>query len=97
MASGDVINDVLSVGNTLVSFQPAATVQIVITFLSGNTVGGTILQRAGITDGTLVSYVQINQDDNVFAGMKMMINNSNYLGLKNASASTTAYSGIQTK
>ena len=95
MAVGEIINGVNpSDGAGTYTFQPAATVTIIITFATPTYSGGDVqmfngTQRAGMTTEA-DSYAMFN--------IKMGIDNTNYLRIYNANTdanNSSAYSGIQ--
>ena len=93
LASGDVVSGI-KVGAGILTFQPAASVEILITFSAGWGVA-----FIGITNGanTAVSYSGYNTSTNYNSvNMKIPINNTNYLHVDTGNADT-GYSGIQIK
>jgi len=104
MVVGDVVNDVLSLlTTTTITFQPAAGVEVVITFFgSENTVAAQSL--VDYFDGAIIANCfeatrGNTTDEPDRLGMKMFINNTNYLRYNNANAGTIriAFAGIQTQ
>jgi len=108
MAVGDIINGTFALGTT--DFQPAAGVEIIITYVGGgvNTGYGLGGSQVGLTDGTNVSryyhnmagyggnsYRTFGAVDNNGGNLKIGITNSVYLSL--ATSGNASYSGIQIK
>lgn len=92
MAVGDVVNGISAVA-TLIDFQPAAGVEVMITEAGSTTGGGTA--RPAMYDGTLISYLEVSVV--TFRG-KMFINNTRYLRVNPGIAGESGhYSGIQIK
>jgi len=92
MAVGDVVNGVFGAG--ISTFQPAASVEVAI--LSGFGVDSQNLD-IGIDNGVIAPNNRSTQSGQMSTAnnVKIMINNSVYLYLNNATAS--GYSGIQIK
>ena len=91
MAVGDVVSDSSAV-NTILTFQPAVGVEVMITSLmsSGLT---TAVQMQGAA-GRPYS----NQNlDNTFLNSKILITNSLYLYIAAVAGNVTSYTGIQIK
>ncbi len=74
MAIGDVVNDI-SADNTILDFQPAAGVEVVITYVSTLLAGGQPL----MFNGTNATTATTGLDNNLYYNLKMMINNTNFL------------------
>lgn len=92
MAVGDVISDVTAVLTS--TFQPAAGVEVMITFAIGGNIGQT-----GLTDGVNTSFTYAQFNTGTFpssAVLKLGITNTNYLWQTN-NFNTVMYSGIQMK
>ena len=94
MVAGDIINEVGAVGAAL-SFQPAAGVEVVITFVSAYN------SWVSFSDGvsTAISY---NMSTTVPTtgkqiNMKMGITNTHYISMAGTAGHYMAYSGIQIK
>jgi hypothetical protein len=88
MVAGDVVNGVFD-PVTLMVFQPAATVECVITSASCNG------QQLRLTDGVTSVFINIT---NVDTNTKIMINNSVYLSANAAAVGWgSSFSGIQIK
>ena len=89
MAVGDMVSGI-SAASTQLTFQPAASVVILITTV------GAVNAWAKITDGTLTNGYTINTSTNGGQqnNAKLFINNSLYLVL-DVTAYNTTYSGIQ--
>jgi hypothetical protein len=105
MAVGDVISGMSSIAAAAsLTYQPSAGTEVLITAVGGNGAGSApdvyMEVQAGLTDGSLTNYFTLggNSKDNLGA-VKLFLNNTNYLVLRNGNASTQAlfYSGIQTK
>ncbi len=95
MAVGDVIADV-SPTNTIVDYQPAVGVGVVITWQDGINVGVGAVMYDGSkqTSSSCVNGGSPTQNYN----MKMMITNSNYLRyLSQGAGSQGSFSGMQIK
>jgi hypothetical protein len=94
MAVGDIVSDISGTGLAL-TFQPAASVEIIITC------AGYYNQWITITDGTSNSLF-LNQGTatsfaNVGVNMKVPINNTVYVNFGGYAGQSSMYSGIQTK
>jgi hypothetical protein len=94
MAVGDVINGVFPLFNVQYYFQPAAGVEIMITFMGGR--GATTLN--GLYDGVTLSTCYVSNNVGWFAGLntKMGINNTIYLTAFTNNVAPS-YAGIQIK
>ena len=92
MVSGDIVSGIFTTTSVYHSFQPALTVQIMITFMGG---WGTIVY-GGLTNGVTnaVSKLSDGADWSEGANVKCGINNTNYL-VVNANSVAPSYSGIQ--
>jgi hypothetical protein len=94
MAVGDIIQALGTAANIGVTFQPAAGVEIMVTWVSAISIG-----TFGLTDGTNTSlnYSQYNTT-NGFMGnnVKLGITNTLYLQV-NANSTFGSFSGIQIK
>ena len=95
MAVGDVVSD-LSAAATILIFQAAVGVEVVITWLGSMSSGVVGYQMLDGAVNTSSMFTNNAADINVFGEMKMFVTNTNYLRL-NAGAPSTAFSGIQTK
>jgi len=99
MVVGDIIANVVSVpGAGAVNFQPAAGVEIMITYFS--VTGGVNTVYCNLWDGVDRPGVTIFQQDQPSESMmKMGITNSDYLRFINdaGGAQPIGYSGVQTK
>ena len=91
MAVGEVISEITATIGSMVSFQPAATVEIMVLYIVGN---GTLY--AGLNNGVIDTYQNQTANTGRAILIKMGITNSLYLEI-NASATGAAYSGIQIK
>jgi len=93
MVSGDIINGIFTTLGVDHFVQPAANVEIIITFPGGR--GSNTF--SGLYDGVTVSNCRIS-NNTVFAesNQRIGITNTNYL-LCNADLSPPSYSGIQIK
>jgi hypothetical protein len=93
MVVGDIINNLGAI-NTVLTFQPAGTNEILITSV------GNYSAWVFITDGTLESFI-INtgagQPEANCANIKAMINNTNYLKIEAKAGYSGSYTGIQIK
>jgi hypothetical protein len=97
MAVGEVVNGIFTSIGVYHDFQPAATVQVIITSLHG-AFSGTL--NAGLYDGTTHSGVNVSYTTYWTAApcnVKIGINNTNYLRIYTNSGSPPSYSGIQIK
>jgi len=93
MAVGDTISAFSSAPNTVLHFQPAAGVEVMIT--TAHNPGATNLSEMRLHNGTKTS--SLCNLGGPAANMKMMINNTNYLEIGSMSGVHTAFTGIQTK
>ena len=94
MAVGDVVNEIGLV-NTVLTFQPAAGVEVLITGYFGDY---TIEHRCELTDGvntTLRGAVGVDATINPLL-MKVFINNTNFFEMAGFAAGRGGYCGIQT-
>ena len=93
MASGDVVSGFLPAG-AWTNFQPAAGVEVVITFLGGRNDDFEV----GIYNGATIGVTNVNSKTGTVSQclFKLGINNTNYLRAKSAS-DNGSFSGIQTK
>ena len=91
MAVGDIVNSISSV-NTVLVFQPAAGVEVMITFL---------ISTGGIqmTDGTINSRgVDFEVSDVIqYSSLKVFVKNTLYCQLAAVAGTRTAYTGITIK
>ena len=94
MAVGDIINGVDPTSSAYVYFQPAAGVEIIITFAAGN---GTSV-NVGIYDGTSLGLIKTtdNADYSEGGNVKIGITNTIYYAMY-SNSNSLGYSGIQTK
>jgi hypothetical protein len=91
MAVGDVVNGI-GAASTRIDFQPAAGVEIMISYNSGSSV-----TVAGLTNGIVDSpSLNIASLPSVLTNTKMFINNTNYLYIE-AAGQCRGYTGIQIK
>jgi len=96
MAVGDVVNGLATDGNDI-TFQPAATVECIITTVMGRATG------AYLIDGTSIGYIgNLGNADAVFEIQdrvtKVFINNTIYLNVGSSPAgNNSGYSGLQIK
>ena len=92
MAVGDIVNGISAL-NTILQFQPAATVSVAITSI------GDINVYVYITDGVLSARSYSNNTGNANQSgswnTKIMINNTNYIYFPGSALDSTYYSGIQ--
>ena len=89
MAVGDIVNNVGAV-NTLLTFQPAVGVSILITSSGGNS------NTVRITNGVVTSLVgNATLASNFLSNYKLFINNTNYLYIDPVATYGCFYSGIQ--
>ena len=86
MAVGDVVNGLGSAVNTVVNFQPAATVTVMLSHSMVYT--GWVFMTNGTLNSNLIS-------SSAFILMKMFVNNTNYLMLQAVGGQTGSFSGIQ--
>lgn len=94
MVVGDVVSG-LSAVNTILTFQPAAGVEVVITSYSADTAGIQI----EVFDGALGSFMGITGFDNQnTVAMKIFVSNAIYIRIGAAGAGfSTSFTGIQTQ
>ena len=94
MAVGDVVSGISAV-NTLLDFQPAVGVEIIITCMGMDNASDV----PRLTNGTLQCAIRniSTQSTNNFLNTKICINNTNYLRLNAIAGASTCYTGIQTK
>jgi hypothetical protein len=94
MAVGDTVSGLFTTLNVFHYFQPAAGVEIMITWCGGR---GT-QTYSGLSNGTTNAYSATadNADYNSGSNSKLPINNTNYLSC-HANATVPCYSGIQIK
>jgi len=90
LAVGDIIVD-LGAASSALDFQPAAGVEVVITFVAREQTAAQI----ALFDGTLQAFAIISSDI-VVVNMKMGITNTNRLRIT-STANEVGFSGIQTK
>ena len=95
MVAGDVVNGISATG-TIMSFQPAAGVEVMITSVS---VYNTWLY---VTDGSPgIAALTLNYGTTTYQGnalnTKIMINNTNYIMIDVSTGQETHYTGIQIK
>ena len=94
MAVGDVVNGISAI-NTIITFQPAAGVECMISSNGLGAAGAAIV----VTDGILTSwqYSTLPRYQVDTGNMKLFINNAIYLRVSATPGSSGSYSGIQTK
>jgi hypothetical protein len=91
MVVGDIIIGQGAV-NTVLTFQPAAGVEIMLTAMGG------LSSICEITDGAVTSLINPNPPASSYlANEKVGINNTHYLSIRAASGYANYYSGIQIK
>ena len=91
MVVGDVVAGVFDAATTM-TFQPALSVEIVLTSISSY--GNNCL----LTDGAITSILSTGNSTSIdTTTSKVMINNTIYLTVNAASANGSSYSGIQIK
>ena len=73
MASGDVVSDI-SGDNTILTFQPAASVQCIIKSCFMNGVGGYVKITNGVDETYLSNGATIYQGGNGVTNLNMLIN-----------------------
>ena len=96
MAVNDVVNGI-SAANTILDYQPASGVEVVITAISPETASNLTMRLYNGTIDCILrsSYAGFLQDT---TNMKAFINNTNYLRIDALGGSAnSAYTGIQTK
>lgn len=95
MAVGDVINGI-SGDNALLTFQPAAGVECVITIVFYGDSGGTF--NPALYNGTNIAYRRLAANEFSGGVVKFPINNTRYLYISARGAGYYGgYAGIQTK
>jgi hypothetical protein len=93
MAAGDVVNGISAV-NTALTFQPAATVEVVLTSLANDD----DYIRYEITDGALYSFLIPDDTFYNITNCKVFITNSIYLHIDAIGAGkSSGYTGMQIK
>ena len=92
MAVGDVVSGIGSTSSTF-SFQPAVGVSVCITHCS-NYNSWVIFENGVIGTGYVYQMGTDGKNGNQM-NMKMMINNTNYIGFHSSSGGSGTYSGIQ--
>ena len=93
MAVGDIIVSVSDAGAVAFrTFQPAAGVEIIITFVCPETGGAA---HTGVSNGVLTTYLG-NPTAGYYSAFKLGITNTTYLNYYSTS-NIASYSGIQTK
>ena len=95
MTAGDVVNGMGAAG-AAIAFQPAAGVEVLISFPIWDVNGGYIQMTDGVntTTGTLHPTNRIQGN---VAEMKFFINNTRYLSIPLFVGSIHGYTGMQTK
>jgi len=104
MAIGDVVSDITSVsGGANLDFQPASGVEVVIVSYGSSQSVGTAPDLipdivVGLFDGTNAGTFSVDSGTTIFGGIKIFLNNTNYLRIANASASSAniIFTGITT-
>ncbi len=106
MARGDVVNDIQDIAAAgFLTFQPAAGVEVMITEIgsevwTGSTPDFTPNCEVQMYDGSLTTLIRTAGEGQAWTRqLKLFVNNTNYLRIKNVSVSTQAlsFTGIQTK
>lgn len=94
MAVGDIVNGISGV-NTVLTFQPAAGVECMITFIINGQNGSVEFTTGAITSrGCII----IPLSDQITTGqLKILISNSYYMNLAAVVGTRTTYQGIQIK
>lgn len=92
MAVGDAVNGYSAV-NTILTYQPAAGVEVMVT--NGHDGGSGFYLTDGVNNGR--GLLMTNVDAPLYAGFKMLITNTRYLGIGAAVGIRTWFTGIQTK
>jgi len=93
MVAGDVVNGINPIANNVLNFQPAASVEVMISSCGG--VGSWITMTEGVTTSLLNPTSNALNGTNV--NVKVFINNTNYLQIGATAAQYGNYSGIQIK
>ena len=94
MAVGDVVSGI-GAATTVFSFQPAVGVSVCITQCSNYNAWVILMDTAiGIADSYVYQMGTDGKNGNQM-NMKMMINNTNYIGFHSSSGGSGTYSGIQ--
>ena len=94
MVAGDIINEVGAVGAAL-SFQPAAGVEVVITFVSAY--NSWIMFSDGVSTALSYNMSTTLPTTGNQINMKMGITNTHYISMAASGGQSLAYSGIQIK
>lgn len=95
MVAGDVVSGIGAAGAAII-FQPAAGVEVMITAIFWD-VGSGYIQ---ITNGALTTAGTLHATNRIQGntmGMKILINNTNYLSIPAFAGASHGYTGIQTK
>lgn len=100
MVVGDIITDQQTVNNTSVDFVPAATVEIMITWVCWNDNSATSFFKMfdGVQDAWIMRGGTGTREPSQNT-LKLGITNTNYLRMQNTAASNVfmGYSGVQIK
>ena len=91
MAAGDVVNYIHNVSGGCFTYQPAASVEVVVTSCWTASTGNAIYLTNGVTAAQVIP-AQVSN----YLNLKIFINNTNYLQVCGGSQ-YPAFSGVQTK
>ena len=92
MASGDIVGGI-SGADTTINFQPAATVNVCITWINGSPTGSGMSLYNGAISSSTDTFTNLEGGQ---LSIKMMIDNTNYLSIAGqGGASRAAYTGIE--
>jgi len=92
MASGDIVGGISDPDTTL-NFQPAATVNICITWINGSNTGSGMSLYNGTISSSTGTFTNLGGGQ---LSLKLMIDNTNYLSIAGqGGASRSGYTGIQ--
>jgi len=96
LTAGDIVNDI-GLDNTPFSFQPAASVQVVIKSGFMNGIGGYLKLTDGVKETYLWNGTTIYQGSGM-SSIDVFINNTNYLKFDGLGVGKfAAYTGVQIK
>lgn len=90
MAVGDVVSDI-SASNTVLSFQPAAGVEVMLTAMTTDASGGEL------TDGSDAAIAFLTSASAVVHGSRIFLTNTLFLSMFAVVADFTAFTAIQIK
>ena len=93
MVAGDVVNGLAAVISTALTFQPAASVEVMVSTVGSYNVIFDVTN--GVNAGMLSFSAGTETGNSV--NMKLFINNTNYLSVRASGGQFTNFSGIQIK